>query len=79
VQGCAWVEASVFLFIFVVWFVVGSTGKICALAKSRGLYVWEKSKNPLLKDCEKSDLTIEGENAVLQGRRKRRNAYIEVV
>jgi hypothetical protein len=79
VQGWASVEASVFLFIFVVWLVIGSTGKICALAKSRGLYVSKKSNNRLLKDCEKSDLTIEGENAVLQGRRKRRNAYIEVV
>ena len=53
---------------------VGSTGKICALVKTRGLYVSGKSKNRLLKDCEKSDLTIESENAVLQGLRKRRNA-----
>jgi hypothetical protein len=47
--------------------------------QNRGVYVWKKSKNRLLKDCEKSDPTIEGKNAVLQGRRKRQNAYIEVV
>jgi hypothetical protein len=58
---------------------IRSTGKICALAKSRGLYVWKKSLNRLPKDHEKSDRKIEGENAVLQDRRNRRNSYIEVV
>ena len=56
-----------------------STGKMCTLAKTRGLYVSEKSANRLLKDCEKSEILIEGENAVLEGRRKARNLHIEVV
>jgi hypothetical protein len=63
----------------VVWFVVVSTVKICALAKSRGLYVSETGTNHLLKDCGNGELTIEGENAVRRASRKRRNACIEVV
>jgi hypothetical protein len=48
-----------------------STGKICTLAETRRLYVSKKSEERLLRDCKKSDLTIEGENAVLQAPRKR--------
>jgi hypothetical protein len=52
---------------------------MCALAKSRGLYVSKKSENHLLEGYKNSDPPIEGENAVLQACGKARNPYIEVV
>jgi hypothetical protein len=58
---------------------VRSTGKMCALAKSRGLYVSKKRANRLLKDCKKSHILIEGQSAVLQARRKAQTLHIEVV
>jgi hypothetical protein len=58
---------------------IRSTGKICALAKSRGLYVSKKSEDRLLKGCEKSDHKIETENAVLQDPKKRGKPHMEVV
>jgi hypothetical protein len=39
----------------------------------------KKSANRLLKNCERSHVPIDCENAVAQVRRKARNAYIEVL
>jgi hypothetical protein len=58
---------------------ISSTGKICTLAKTRGLYVCKKGKNTLLKDCKISHLPTEGENTGLQAPGKPRNPYTEVV
>jgi hypothetical protein len=35
---------------------IRSTGEMCTLARTKGLYVSKKSEDRLLKDCEKSDL-----------------------
>jgi hypothetical protein len=58
---------------------LSSTGKICTLAKTRGLYVSEKIENHLPKDCESGDFLIGGEKALLQQCKKTRKSHIEVV
>jgi hypothetical protein len=58
---------------------IRSAVKICPLVKSRGLYVSKNSENHLLKGYKNSDLSIEGENALVHACRKARTLHIEVV